>query len=50
MCSQKCNVGPATILCNVRNTKLLFAESVEQGFMGEKFSYGHVLKAQLFSA
>ena len=23
----------ATILCNVRNTKLLFAESLEQGFM-----------------
>ena len=45
----------ATILCNVRNTKLLFAESLEQGFMefffvGEKINYCHVLKAQLFSA
>ena len=27
------NVMSATILCNVRNTKLLFAESLEQGFM-----------------
>ena len=27
------NVMSATILCNVRTTKLLFAESLEQGFM-----------------
>ena len=27
------NVMSATILCNVCNTKLLFAESLEQGFM-----------------
>ena len=27
------NVMSATILCNVRNTKLLFAESLEQDFM-----------------
>ena len=49
------NVMSATILCNVRNTKLLFAESLERGFMeffliGEQFNYCHVLKPQLFSA
>ena len=27
------NVMSATILCNVRNTKLWFAESLEQSFM-----------------
>ena len=27
------NVMSATILCNVRNTKLLFAESLERGSM-----------------
>ena len=26
-------ISAATILCNVRNTKLFFAESLEQGFM-----------------
>ena len=31
MCSQ--NVMSATILLNVRNTKLLFVESLERGFM-----------------
>ena len=49
------NLMSAKVLCDVRNTKLLFGESLEQGFMEfffihEKFNYCHVLKAQLFSA
>ena len=50
------NLMSAKVLCDVRNTKLLFGESLEQGFMEffflifEKFNYCHSLKAQLFSA